>query len=583
MVIEKKEKVIIFGATTLGEIAYLILQNDYEIVAFCDYEEKTWGAYLNNIPVISPEYLTRMEYKNHLIVIASPYYKEISRFLGKLGIRNLNIFNLNYSFDEVRSEKILCSTQEIFLTQNSDKEFLRWDVIVRYLAIEQFYGKNDFGFELYKKMQSKRIHVQYGDESLKKFINLLKSIEKNGYDDTSCIVLNESLQLVDGSHRLALSLYHEIENIPVEINKHANISYYGEKWFLENTFTDEEVQLIRQKLDELIARKKLVFTALLWSPTEKYFDSISSDIGRAFKIRKNEILEFNNINHEAFVKAVYKTDDIADWKVEKKLEYMKLNVPDKEMNKIQYIEFYVDTPAFRLKSMNSKTISTKIEQLKQGIRQKYMIHMDNYFHDIIIHIGDNEEQNKEIKNLIDGIQNLRLEQYFKQIEHLEYILTKYETDYMPKKFPESFPLGKDLDIYCKVEHFEELKKITSDFCNSLNKTFRVKEVIQETGIRYRIEFMQQLILQFDLNSQIAVTGEIKELSEVFLAGVLEDSVKYANVQTELIIRYLNYKNNPNKVHHLSYLIKNKDKLNKTILYDILGEENFTNLVSLTSH
>lgn len=40
---------------------------------------------------------------------------------------------------------------------DNNSNFLRMDTVIRYLAIEQYYGENNFGYELYNKMQTVRL------------------------------------------------------------------------------------------------------------------------------------------------------------------------------------------------------------------------------------------------------------------------------------------------------------------------------------------------------------------------------------------------------------------------------------------
>lgn len=85
-----KKKVIIFGASLYGEIAYNILKNEYDIIGFADNDTKKWEQTFNGMKVFSPKRLNFME--NIEVIIASQYYSDIGRQLEKLKVANIQIF-----------------------------------------------------------------------------------------------------------------------------------------------------------------------------------------------------------------------------------------------------------------------------------------------------------------------------------------------------------------------------------------------------------------------------------------------------------------------------------------------------------
>ena len=86
---------------------------------------------------------------------------------------------------------------------------------LRYVYIENYYGENDFGKQLYIDVN------QWGSEQsmqydIEKFDALIKSIEVNGYDSKSAIFADLDRNCINGTHRLALCAYFEIKNIPTK-------------------------------------------------------------------------------------------------------------------------------------------------------------------------------------------------------------------------------------------------------------------------------------------------------------------------------------------------------------------------------
>ena len=66
---------------------------------------------------------------------------------------------------------------------------------------------------------------------------------------------------------------------------------------------------------------------------------------------------------------------------------------------IRIIKIEIPNPNFRYNE-NGQLISLEVEQLKKEIRSDYHDKVENYFHDIIIHIGDNYFHSQQSTKLI---------------------------------------------------------------------------------------------------------------------------------------------------------------------------------------
>ena len=91
------------------------------------------------------------------------------------------------------------------------------------------------------------------------FKALIKSFEKNGFIDEYPITLNEDFKLLDGSHRIALALYFNIEYVTItmkEKNFNMHPPRYDIKWFEENGFNEEVIQDIKNCYSEIIIRSE---------------------------------------------------------------------------------------------------------------------------------------------------------------------------------------------------------------------------------------------------------------------------------------------------------------------------------------
>ena len=55
--------------------------------------------------------------------------------------------------------------------------------------------------------------------------------------------------------------------------------------------------------------------------------------------------------------------------------------------------------------------------------------------------------------------------YFTKINEINYALTKIDVPYNPPDFPNSYAIGKDLDIYVSSNDYKKIKKITIFYFN----------------------------------------------------------------------------------------------------------------------
>ena len=430
------------------------------------------------------------------------------------------------------------------------------DTIVRLLAVENYYHKNDYGWRLYSKMQNLRKGNGYAEEAIKRFEKLIVSWEKSGYDKTSSITVNKNMKLLDGSHRLALALYYNLDEISVRIQDKADEPEYDLMWFIENGFAYDDLDKIQKRYETLIEQGwgKNRICCVLWAPVAEYFDEITEKISMLYPVKVVKNVDFSDETYNRMVKAIYNIDDIPAWKIDKKIEYMKNFYP----KKMRYLSLDFDMPMYRFKQGNFHTILTQGENLKRIIRNCYKDKISDYFYDICIHTSDNTMQAAYIDKLFNF--KLDLSKYFLEIQKYNYMIIKFESENMPKDFPQSFPFSKDIDIVCSKDDFDNLVRFTNDFFLKDNSAgFEIRLVNDgQYSKRVRIELDDFLIFQIDVR---AVIGGIKDI-------FIEDSLKRKNfkngfflplLEDELLYRAVEYLEKPEKTHHFDFI--------KTHLYD----------------
>jgi len=322
-------------------------------------------------------------------------------FLKNIFRKLQNRFNLylNYLKNYFRYDTGLHSdgfqmtpTSSLLAKQVVNHTFNRYDIIVRYMAIDSFLNDENEGINLYEKMQKNRGGSAYKNP-FKVFKELITSFNNNGVDSDYPLLVNKDLHIVDGAHRLACALYFNEPFIAIKINNKLDHSPYGVNWFRGNDFSTEELDLMLQRKQQILISNHLYFEIVLWPPVQQYFDEIEKFIKEQYTVYSSadykDIPEFNT-----YIKALYKIDDIQDWKVDLKIKGMSVYPKD-----IRVIKIEIPEPRFRKKE-NGQLISEEVETLKKKIRESYKIKLDNYFHDIIVHIGDNYSHTKQSQNLL---------------------------------------------------------------------------------------------------------------------------------------------------------------------------------------
>jgi len=287
----------------------------------------------------------------------------------------------------------------IISNQFRSRDFNRFDIIVRLLAIENYFGRNDFGWELYNEMQLKRSKGEnIGSES--RFKELIESIKTKGFDPYSVIRISLNGNLLDGSHRLAYLLYDQPKTVAV--NPHLGRRFdnrkmpiYDIKWFIKNGFSQGRINLIEKRLQLLIKSEvKAFFQIIVWSPAISFFHEIVESIKKDYYTIDNEVIELGG-RYDEVVRKLYQCDDIEDWKIESKLKAM-----SGKGTKIGIIRMVIDKPDFRRKDSTNQLISRKVEKLKHKYRNQYKEQIQDYIYDIIMHIGDNFQQSDYMEGVL---------------------------------------------------------------------------------------------------------------------------------------------------------------------------------------
>jgi hypothetical protein len=227
--------------------------------------------------------------------------------------------------------------------------------------------------------------------------------------------------------------------------------------------------------------------------------------------------------------------------------------------KIGIIKIEIDNPNFRVKNGVNKPISQELERIKRIIRKRFKSRIKDYYHDIIIHIADNHEQEHLINDILN-VANISLRSFFESIINYKYAVAKFSTQNMSKIFPDEIVLGKDVDILCSQSHYErivQLSRETSNVFCLLHNSFSSKSIIKENGILIRIEQNENLIFQFDISNHLGSKYK-NGFSEICLESAIDfKGIKILSLDCESCVRAVEYfANIKKKKHHLKFLKTN---------------------------
>ena len=172
--------------------------------------EKNSVSWKTKKPVVSVD--SYIPEENEIIVIAvhEAILPEIIDVLDRYGLRKrLWIRPMDIEVMGYKSKKKMVQTTELY--KNRIHEY---SIEIRYLAIENFYGLSDDGYEIYLEVLEKDINRNTAVARLEKFKKLIESYESSGYDEDKPIWVDKDGYLLDGAHRLALALFHKQNEVP---------------------------------------------------------------------------------------------------------------------------------------------------------------------------------------------------------------------------------------------------------------------------------------------------------------------------------------------------------------------------------
>ena len=148
----------------------------------------------------------------------------------------------------------------------------------------------------------------------------------------------------------------------------------------------------------------MVCLGVLWNSVQDYVPDILVDISEHGKVISYFSLELGD-NYERFVRDIYSCDEIADWKVDKKIETM---YECTDVRRVTIVFINVETSEQTYHIYKKRMIYTNLENMKTEIREKYSRIIPNYFFDNTFHVTDDEKEFKDDLVIITNYINMLL-------------------------------------------------------------------------------------------------------------------------------------------------------------------------------
>lgn len=211
-------KIIIYGNGHVGRKFYKALKMHHiekNILCFAVSYQKENQAEINGIPVREIEKINEKEIAIICIAVHEVLKDEIINVLEKKGIKKyIWIYPFLYELllGKPVGRNVSIELPEILKTCVNDYRFA-----VRHMAIEQYFGKNTIGYDMYIRAEALHCNRDTSEKRLQNFCKLIHCCEQFGYNKNSTIQINTDYEIIDGNHRVTIARYFGEDNVVCNI------------------------------------------------------------------------------------------------------------------------------------------------------------------------------------------------------------------------------------------------------------------------------------------------------------------------------------------------------------------------------
>ncbi|SFK44968.1 hypothetical protein [Succinivibrio dextrinosolvens] len=483
------------------------------------------------------------------------------------------------------------SVRDLILAQyyhNNFSNYMQYDIALRVLALEEYFGNAQNGFNLYQKMQSGS-----GFNWKSRYKNLIQSYSSNGFNKANPIEVDHDFNIMDGAHRLALAYYHKQEFIDVNIYNGDRKRVFDMDFFWSNGFTPDECNLVKNKTQQILKTSLYPFVGVIWPSAYDIRNEILADLIHydATNIKIDNIRDINLNGVDEFshlIKALYFTDILDEKGCEKKIKLIKNSMNSEQYN-VCIFDLHVNYPQMSVNQKNFQSQSNLVKKLKSTFRKRFENKVKNYNYDVILHVTDNYLQSLFCTELYKINQDLN--KFFERIKYIPYYVIRAKASRQHPDFPNKFYFKSNSDIVTISEKYlNEIYNIALNFSyehfcslpykteqNSVNKKsndsfelIKIKSVSEKDYKKVQIFLMDFMIFQFE------ILLHINGIKDTFRNECIEhrifDKYYYLPDDDEIIIRLVEYYNNPHKSWYKNYLLSHLAELNKERLFLNLNDK-----------
>ncbi len=217
----RNKQILIYGAGFVGNKFYSILKKNHlekNIQCFVVSEKNVEQNRKVNGVAVKSVYDIRRDIgvkRSCDFIICIAVHESIRNEIEKL-LNDLNLTHYIYIYPyimelmlegEVKEQKDI-SVKNIMLANRDD-----YRIAVRTLAIDNYFHKNNCGFDIYKSVMQLQCNEQTAEKRLNAFCNLLDNWQERGYDKKTPILVDETGVIIDGNHRFSIARYVNMKNI----------------------------------------------------------------------------------------------------------------------------------------------------------------------------------------------------------------------------------------------------------------------------------------------------------------------------------------------------------------------------------
>ncbi len=202
----KKHKILIYGAGYIAKRFYkAVCRIGAKDNVICFVTSNDQGIRDDEIPIIP---LSQIEYDQDMLICIAVHEAILTEIIKNIQTKgNVSyiwvfpyLYELLLGAPEKRNVKVPLS-----IIWNSMRN--NYVMAFRYLALDQYYGVCDDGYDMYVQGMSMFSSKDTAEKRLQQFIDLIKNWDEKGYDEKHASLLLADYTPIDGTHRIAIASY----------------------------------------------------------------------------------------------------------------------------------------------------------------------------------------------------------------------------------------------------------------------------------------------------------------------------------------------------------------------------------------